>query len=57
MTRDERHQLLGAAVVAQIHERVAEAPVPTADVVDDLRRILTRPASQARPAAADIQAA
>ena len=57
MTREERHAQLGDAVFAQIHERVAKAPVPTADVVDDLRPILTRPASMDRSAAVDVQAA
>lgn len=43
--REERLKLLGADVITQIRDRVALAPVPTAAVVDDLRRIVTRPAA------------
>ncbi|KMS79063.1 hypothetical protein ACH49_13455 [Streptomyces leeuwenhoekii] len=43
MTREERRALLGDDVIAQIHERVAETPMPGPEVVDDLRRILARP--------------
>lgn len=46
MTAAERRALLGDAVIEQIHERVAEAPEPTADVIAKLRRILTRPAGE-----------
>ncbi|GAA3957229.1 hypothetical protein GCM10022384_07850 [Streptomyces marokkonensis] len=44
MTREERHALLGDAVIAEIHERVAQAPEPTDELVEKLRRIMTRPA-------------
>ncbi|MFJ9029755.1 hypothetical protein ACIRQP_14725 [Streptomyces sp. NPDC102274] len=57
MTREERQRLLGDDVIAQIHARVAEAPAPTADVIADLRRILTRPAGRSAVAAAPVQRA
>lgn len=44
MTAAERRALLGDEVIAHIHERVAQAPEPTPDVVDALRRIFSRPA-------------
>lgn len=44
MTREERRALLGDAVIAEIHERVAQAPEPTDELVEKLRRIMTRPA-------------
>lgn len=43
MTREERRALLGDEVIAAIHERVAAAPDPTPELVDELRRIMTRP--------------
>lgn len=43
MTREERHALLGPEIVAWIHERVKEAPEPSPELVDDLRRIMTNP--------------
>ncbi|MFH9414009.1 hypothetical protein [Streptomyces rochei] len=43
MTREERRALLGDRVIAEIHERVAQAPEPSDDVVEKLRRIMTRP--------------
>ncbi|GGR70765.1 MULTISPECIES: hypothetical protein [Streptomyces] len=43
MTREERRALLGDDVIAHIHERVAEAPEPSDEVVEKLRRIMTRP--------------
>jgi len=46
----ERRRLLGDAVIADIHRQVAEAPEPTPDVIDALRRILTRPAARTQPA-------
>lgn len=49
MTRAERRALLGDDVITQIHERVAAAPAPSAELVDDLRRILTRPAGRTAP--------
>jgi hypothetical protein len=36
MTREERRALLGDDVIAEIHERVAEAPEPSDDLVEDL---------------------
>ncbi|AQS70892.1 hypothetical protein [Streptomyces pactum] len=53
MTREERHALLGEEVLAEIRERVAQAPEPTDELVEKLRRIMTRPAGlvpQAAPA-------
>ena len=44
MTREERLAILGPEVVAAIHARVKEAPEPSDDVVEDLRRIMTNPA-------------
>lgn len=44
MTREERHALLGEDVLAEIRERVAQAPEPSDEVVEKLRRIMTRPA-------------
>lgn len=44
MTREERHALLGPDVVAAIHERVKLAPEPSPELVEELRRIITRPA-------------
>lgn len=46
MTREERHALLGPDTVAAIHARVAEAPEPTDELVEELRRIMTRPAGE-----------
>ncbi|MGC4946226.1 hypothetical protein ACLQ2N_08465 [Streptomyces sp. DT224] len=47
MTREERRQLLGDAVIEQIHKRVAQAPDAPDDVIPGLRRILTHPAGPA----------
>ncbi|WP_199808358.1 hypothetical protein [Streptomyces sp. NRRL S-1022] len=47
MTREERRALLGDDVIAHIHERVAEAPEPSAEVVEKLRRIMARPGHRA----------
>ncbi|NEY33033.1 hypothetical protein GTU99_12665 [Streptomyces sp. PRKS01-65] len=47
MTRDERRALLGDAIIAHIHERVAQAPEPDDELVEDLRRIMTRPGGAA----------
>lgn len=44
MTREERRSLLGDEVIAEIHERVRQAPEPPDEVVEKLRRIMTRPA-------------
>ncbi|NEB92383.1 hypothetical protein [Streptomyces bauhiniae] len=46
MTREERLAILGPVTVAAIHARVAEAPEPSDDVVDALRRIMTNPGGQ-----------
>lgn len=43
MTREERHALLGPDILAEIRERVAQAPEPSDEVVEKLRRIMTRP--------------
>jgi hypothetical protein len=54
MTAAERRALLGDEVISHIHECVAAAPEPEPEVIDYLRRILTRPANrtpQSRPAA------
>jgi len=60
VTREERRAILGDEVIAAIHERVRLAPDPGPELVDDLRRIMTRPggpipaprpAVTARPAA------
>lgn len=40
MNREERRAILGDEVIAQIHARVAEAPEPPDEVVEELRRIL-----------------
>ncbi|MFD9651751.1 hypothetical protein [Streptomyces mirabilis] len=64
MIHEERRALLGDAVIAQIHERVAAAPEPSPEVIDKLRRILTRPAGRitgsgpaadAQPLAANVR--
>lgn len=50
----ERRVLLGDEVISRIHDQVAAAPEPGPEVIDRLRRILTRPANrtpQVRPAA------
>ncbi|MFW3473597.1 hypothetical protein ACN24M_20250 [Streptomyces microflavus] len=44
MTREERRRLLGDSVVAQIHERVAEAPAAPDELIDSIRRVLAHPA-------------
>ncbi|MFJ3229782.1 hypothetical protein [Streptomyces sp. NPDC086787] len=46
MTREERLAILGPKTVAAIHARVAEAPEPPLDVVEELRRIFSRPAGR-----------
>jgi hypothetical protein len=57
MTRDERRALLGDDVIAEIHARVAEAPEPSPEVVDDLRRIMTRPAGRVPVRELDVRPA
>ncbi|MFG2637840.1 hypothetical protein ACGFX8_29075 [Streptomyces sp. NPDC048362] len=39
MTREELLAILGAETVAAIHTRVAEAPEPSEELVNKLRRI------------------
>jgi hypothetical protein len=39
MDREERRRILGDEVIAHIHARVAEAPEPSPEVVEELRRI------------------
>lgn len=54
MTRDERRAILGDDVIAHIHELVDDAPPPSPELVEELRRIMTRPAGvvpEPRPAA------
>ncbi|MGW5123211.1 hypothetical protein ACWEQ7_03945 [Streptomyces sp. NPDC004069] len=46
MTREERRALLGDDVIAHIHARVAKAPEPTDELVEELRRIMTHPAGE-----------
>lgn len=56
MTREERRAILGDAVVAAIRERVKAAPDPTPELVEELRRIMTRPGGAVpapRPSADD----
>jgi hypothetical protein len=44
VTREERHALLGPAIVKHIHECVDAAPDPPPELVAKLRRIMTNPA-------------
>lgn len=57
MTREERRRLLGDTTVAEIHARVSEAPPAPPELIDALRRILTRPASRPRRSIASSQRA
>lgn len=50
MTRAERRALLGDDVIAYIHDQVAAAPPPPPELIEELRRILTRPAGLSVPA-------
>jgi hypothetical protein len=55
VTRAERLAILGADTVAAIHARVKQAPEPTGELVEDLRRIMTNPGGTvptAQPASA-----
>ncbi|NED73319.1 hypothetical protein G3I51_13400 [Streptomyces sp. SID9944] len=47
MTPAERRALLGDKAITHIHEAVDAAPEPMPEVVDDLRRIFTRPLAAA----------
>lgn len=54
MNRAQRRALLGDDVIAHLRDRVEAAPVPGADVVDQIRLVFTRPAGRSvmkRPAA------
>lgn len=44
MTREQRLAILGPATVAAIHARVKQAPEPSDELVEKLRRIMTNPA-------------
>lgn len=57
MTREERRALLGDDAIAQIHARVAEAPEPSDELVEELRRIMTRPAGEVPQQAPAAEAA
>ncbi|MFG2473554.1 hypothetical protein [Streptomyces fagopyri] len=46
MTRAERLAILGPETVAKIRARVALAPPPTPELIEDLRRIMTRPGGE-----------
>jgi hypothetical protein len=53
VTREERLAILGPATVARIRARVKEAPEPSDELVEKLRRIMTNPAGEipaSRPA-------
>lgn len=55
MTREERLAILGPKTVAAIHARVAQAPEPSDELVNELRRIMTNPGGPvpaARPTSA-----
>ncbi|MFE1344967.1 hypothetical protein [Streptomyces sp. NPDC058757] len=54
--RERYHQLLGPAVLAHIKAEVAAAPPPSPELIEELRRIFTRPAGEA-PAAVPAPAA
>ena len=60
MTDEERLAILGADTVAAIRARVKEAPEPSDELVEELRRIMTNPAGDipvASPADAAADAA
>ncbi|MGW6924465.1 hypothetical protein ACWGA9_24790 [Streptomyces sp. NPDC054950] len=46
MTREERLAILGPDTVAAIHAQVKEAPDPTPELVEELRRIMTNPGGE-----------
>lgn len=46
MRAAERRRLLGDDCIADIHRQVAAAPPPTPELIEHLRRILTRPAAR-----------
>ncbi|MFB7278109.1 hypothetical protein ACFCZV_13455 [Streptomyces hydrogenans] len=44
--RKRHRQILGPIVLAHIEAKVAAAPPPPAEVIEDLRRIFTQPAGE-----------
>lgn len=51
MTDEERRELLGDDVIAWIHAGVKAAPEPSDELVEELRRIISRPGGRrSRPA-------
>lgn len=55
MTREQRRALLGDDVIAQIHARVAQAPDPSPELVEELRRIWTSNRRPTRLPATPVQ--
>lgn len=49
MTDAERLAILGPDIVASIRARVKEAPEPSPEVVEKLRRIMAHPGRRTRP--------
>jgi hypothetical protein len=49
VTREERLAILGPDIVASIRARVKEAPEPSPEVVEKLRRIMAHPGRRVRP--------
>ncbi|MGW4876556.1 hypothetical protein ACWEPI_08370 [Streptomyces sp. NPDC004262] len=49
MTREERLAILGPEVIAKIRARVKEAPEPSDEVVEKLRRIMAHPGRRDQP--------
>lgn len=45
MNAAERRRILGDHVIEHIRQQVADAPAPSPEVIDVLRRIFTRPAA------------
>ncbi|MEU6802513.1 hypothetical protein [Streptomyces neyagawaensis] len=43
VTREERRAILGDATIAAIRKHIQAAPAPTPELVEELRRIMTRP--------------
>lgn len=44
--REQHRKLLGPAVMAHIEAKVAAAPPPPPELIEELRRIFTRPAGE-----------
>lgn len=60
MTDEERRAILGDAIIDHINEVIDAAPDPTPELVEELRRIIARPArdvSRPRPAVPPADAA